>query len=539
MQQNLDLKTRIHEALENGLLRVLISDDQVSWTGAELRMKMAPLIDLIENNSMPGSRIGVCFPNSAVQALGILTAMYTKRIPVIISPTDLAADAADRLASAQLSMLVTNLDTGMMLENASVPRITLSRAGDVEATFLRKTAVDWMKEITTRSATGTGLILFTSGSTGRPKAVMVPEEGVLKTVDFLVPYFGLDNKTVAPIILPTWHSMGLNTQFLPTFLTGGHCHFMNSALGMNRAYRTILSQEGTFVALIGEVLRTCWEEKNRKNLPAAEHVKHVQLAGGMITAQHLRLAKDIFPNALIHKGYGLTEAIRATMINSRDPDFTSPAVGHPLPFVSIEIRNAEGAICGPMEQGEIFIKGPNVLLGVSGGVNQIVGKDGFLATGDMGYWNTNGQLCVAGRTDSLFKINGHRVSGHEIETLALETSDMIKNAKCLAIEDQRRAGQKMVLMLEVPADDALTYMTQGFQKIRNEIMQKFQALKHFPKEIFVVEQFPRTSNGKLALRQLNDLCHFAQKTLLFENSQSSIQFYRLPHAMKNGSSNAM
>lgn len=521
------LRSRILATLEKSYDKILLTDDYVTWTGQEILAKMKRLRELIEATTRPGASIAVSFPNLAVQALAILTVIISGRIPIILSFTDMGADLEQRLQMAQASMLLTM--TGVEdLSSLVIPFAVLSADATVKAAVTNSVRNSRFKDEPHPASKKAALMLFTSGSTGKPKGVYVPELGLLKTIDFLTKYFGVTSKTVSPIVLPIWHSMALNTQFLPTFLAGGRSYFMNAWLSIGRVYRSILFKEGTFVSLIGEVLRVCWEEKDRKNLPPAEKVEHVQLAGGMISEKHLRLARELFPNAVLHKGYGLTEAIRVTMINSNEPDFTTGAVGRPLPFVDVEIRNrGAGKIERPGVVGEVFVRGDNVLAGTAGSYESPVGPDGFLATGDLGYWNDNGSLCIAGRNDGLFKINGHRVSGFEIEQMALETSDLIRNAKCIAVEDSRRAGYKIVLLLEVPADVQSEFLNSEFDDIPEKIWKKFQTLAHFPKEIMVLEKFPRNANGKVALAKLKETYLQSRQAALLESSHSRLQFFRL------------
>src|SRR5262245_21534846 len=167
------------------------------------------------------------------------------------------------------------------------------------------------------------------------------------------------------------------------------------------------------------------------------------------------------------------------------------------------------------------------MLGTAGSTEHPVGADGFLATGDLGYWNEIGQLCIAGRDDGLFKINGHRVSSFEIEQLALESSDLIRNAKCIAVEDSRFAGHKIVLLLEVPADVHGKFLSSKFDDIPAKLWRKFQPLAHFPKEIMVLETFPRNANGKVALSTLKETYLQSHKAAQLESSHSRLQFFRL------------
>jgi acyl-CoA synthetase (AMP-forming)/AMP-acid ligase II len=528
------LRSRILEALEKGYDKILLSDDYVAWTGQDVLARMRKLDELLETCTQPRAAVAVSFPNLAVQALAILTVIVSGRVPVILS-SDVGNDLDQRLQMAQASILLTMTDVDD-LSPTITPCVVLNADASIKATAIEN-ASRAQRSAPHPASRGAALMLFTSGSTGRPKGIYVPEIGLLKTINFLSGYFDLGSSTRSPIVLPISHSMALNTQFLPTLLSGGTSYFMNAWLSIGRVYRSILLMEGTFVSLIGEVLCVCWEEKDRKGLPPAENVRHVQLAGGMMSDRHLCLARDLFPSAVLHKGYGLTEAIRVAMINSNMPNFTTCAVGKPLPFCDVEVRSRDAGrieLAGSQMLGEVFVRGDNVLLGTAGSTEKPVGVDGFLATGDLGYWNEIGQLCIAGRDDGVFKINGHRVSGFEIEQLALETSGLIRNAQCIAIEDTRRAGYKIVLLLEVPAHAQGEFLSSEFDDIPEKMWRKFQTLAHFPSEIMVLERFPRNDNGKVALSSLKETYLQSCKAAQFKISYSRLQFSRLRANEPNG-----
>jgi acyl-CoA synthetase (AMP-forming)/AMP-acid ligase II len=523
MQNAHGLSSRIRTALAEATGGDVLSDDKVSWSGTEVRALSSQLSQIIELNTLPGMRVGISFPNWAVQGLAILTVMAANRIPVILSYTDVDSDPAAWLERSDLALLMAAPGIDEKLQG-EVPYVTIARTGEVQKKNLHRTVGQWLGKLGASAPEGTGLMMFTSGSTGTPKGIFVPAKGLLKTIDFLIPYFNLNRDTVAPIIFPICHSMALNTQFLPTFLAGGKCYFSNSRFEIHHLYRTILAKRGTFVSLIGDVLGACREEKRRKELPDADHVEHVQLAGGMITPTHLQFAKELFPNATIHKGYGLTEAIRATMLNSDDPQFATSAVGRPLPFVDIQIRDEDGLVLSRGEVGEVFIKGDNVMLGATGTSEMRVDEQGYLATGDLGSLSESDLLSISGRKDSVFKINGHRVSGIEIENAAKESSHLIKNVKCQAIEDGQRGRLKIVLFLEIPSDLQGPFCEEHLDQAGEQIWKKFQSFAHFPKEILILEHFPRTNNGKLALQKMKELFIETKKTILAPTHQTALQF---------------
>jgi len=523
IKYNAQMAKRIQQALRRGSENLLLSDDAVAWTGREVSEKISELRLYIERTTAEGHHIGVSFPNSATQALVLLAILSCRRVPVILSHADLSPNPEEIINLAQLAMIIT-LPTHKKLLPLFMPVLYLDMQGNIEGSS--SPLVNFLARRYPISLAGTALVLFTSGSTGTPKGVHVPETGLLATVDFLTEYFGLNETTKSTIVLPICHSMGLNTQFFPTFFAGGHCFFMNSWLGANRIYKTIQEQQGCFISAIGEVLQICWEEQKRRNLGPAPAVRHVQLAGGMITERHLNMAREIFPNAIIHKGYGLTEGIRVTMSNSQQESFLSDSVGKPLPFVEVEIRE-NGQPVRPGEVGEIHIKGPNVMVGVTGSNVAATGSDGFLPTGDLGYWNELSEICIVGRSDSLFKFNGRKVSGHEIEKIALESSNLINHAKCILMDDSARGRDKLVLLLEVSPERQDFFLKLQLSQISDQILSRFRSLSSFPKEVVLMARFPRKANGKIALNDLKTEYVSNRASAILEHSLATLQFYRL------------
>lgn len=525
MTADRSLAIRVGEALQKNSERVLMADDCGAWTGQELARKAQPLIQLLQTHTLPGARVGICFPNWAVQGFAILATVLAERVPVILSHTDVVNNPHQWLNQTNLSLLISSEELSIA-EMHRLPLLGLNRELQIRINNLKNKTGSRLRDIVYRPPAGTALMLYTSGSMGAPKGVFVPAEGLLRTADHLISYFELNEKTVAPVVLPVCHSMALNTQFFPTLFAGGQSYFWNSRLGINRVYRTIGSIQGSFVSLIGEVLRTCWEEKRRKDLEPLLSVQHVQLAGGLILPQHIEMAQELFPNATIHKGYGLTEAIRVTMINHRDPDFCKGIVGRPLDFVQIEVRTGEGNSAKVNETGQIFVKGPNVMLGVCGGREAQIDDRGFLATGDLGYLNEKGQLGILGRIDSVFKINGCRVSGIEVEQLARGLSPLVSDVKCICVEDSRRIGSKVVLFLEIAQDLQNQFFTHQFETFRRDLWNALRPLPYFPRDIVVLERFPRTSNGKLQIQGLHEEWKALQQPYAPLEGTVNLKFFR-------------
>lgn len=498
----ISLKGLIQDSLSFFPENVLLEDAHGAWTGQALQTHLPAIIKRIKQHTLAYSRVGICFHNSAPQGIAILATHLSGRVPVMINSVDLLEGKIDWIRRAKLNFVVTSEELASLIK---VPHLVLNEKGYEKELVGRTSIMGELDQVLFMPPKGTGVVLFTSGSTGEPKEVYVPEKGILKSIFELKNKFSLDQNTTASIILPVCHSMALNTQFYPTFVNGGKSRFYNIRLSMNKVFRNILNDHVTFISMIGEIVRTCWEEKQQRNLPACTEVTHVQLAGGMISQKHLDMTRDLFPNAIIHKGYGLTEAIRVTMISSQEEAFATTAVGKPLSFLEVEIRNEEGERLPAGVMGEIFVKGDSVMLGLrslSSMEMKIVEPNQFMATGDLGMVDESGYLHVTGRLDSLFKINGKRVAGAEIEKTTLESSPKFRFAKALLVTDDNVGRSRVVLFIELDRaswKDGSLSLDIETQKL---LSQRLKLLSVPPKEIIFTPHIPRTSNGKLNLPAL-------------------------------------
>jgi acyl-CoA synthetase (AMP-forming)/AMP-acid ligase II len=485
-----NLRHRIRHLLQGPYADlVLLKDRDRGFRGANILELADRISEIVKEESAPWERVAIHLTPSPEQIICILGVMLAERVPVILGdqPGIHKTEAQCRLG------IRSAYNSGPIL---SASAVLLTPSFDLTLVHARS-----MKQVLTldeRSA----FVLMSSGSTGDPKGICIPLQGVECTVNELIKRFNLGRHTVAPLLLPTCHSMALNTQLLPTLLAGGVSVFMEGAKRTNSSYRMVVRECGTFVAIVADLVRLLWDEHRRFGVPVAEHVEHVQLAGGYIHHSHIAMARDLFPNARIHKGYGLTEAIRVTMTEVDLQGEITDSVGQPLSFVEVEIRDESGTCLEAGRTGEIFVRGPAVMVGRMENPSLVyTDSQGYLATGDVGYLREDGQLVVKGRLDGVYKLSGLKVAGAEIERAVVENILDVKTAKCLAVFDERVTRQRLVLYLEVEnATSANLDVLES--EIASVIALTSHRFEHFPRDIVLLEKLPRGENGKVLLHDL-------------------------------------
>ncbi|PIO57511.1 hypothetical protein TELCIR_21075, partial [Teladorsagia circumcincta] len=119
-----------------------------------------------------------------------------------------------------------------------------------------------------------------------------------------------------------------------------------------------------------------------------------------------RLLKRL-PGVLLRQGYGMTELSVASHIASLDTPEGS--VGKLMPGTKMKVVAEDGRLCGAYESGEMWISGPQVMMGYwrkPEQTKETYDNEGFMRTGDIVYYDKDGFTFICDRQKELIKVNG-------------------------------------------------------------------------------------------------------------------------------------
>jgi acyl-CoA synthetase (AMP-forming)/AMP-acid ligase II len=225
---------------------------------------------------------------------------------------------------------------------------------------------------------------------------------------------------------------------------------------------------------------------------------YVASAGAPLDATTVRLVRAAFPGATLFNQYGLTEASpRVTAISDAEQAFARGSVGRPLDGVEVFAVDEAGRPMPPSLEGEIVVRGPNVMLGYlddAEGTAAVLDATGALRTRDRGYVDHDGYVFVTGRTDGVVKVSGERVSVEEVAAV-LRAVDGIEEAAVVALPHPD-LGATLVAFVE-GGEAARTSARDAARRLLPPAKR--------PSKILVVDALPRTQNGKIAYAELRVL----------------------------------
>jgi long-chain acyl-CoA synthetase len=222
----------------------------------------------------------------------------------------------------------------------------------------------------------------------------------------------------------------------------------------------------------------------------------------MVTIKRL---KEKFPCITFFTTYGLTEAGSSLTILPTDqnvtegPDYLRKRIGslgRPMYGVDVRIVDEDGQDCPPGVFGEIIGRGDNIMKGYwklpEETSNTI--KDGWLYTGDMGYWDEYGYIYMTDRKKDLIISGGENIVPKEIEDVIREMKSVIDVAVIGVPDDKWGEAVKAVVIRENDAE-----LTE--QDVINYCVKQIAGYKK-PKSVDFVTEFPRSAVGKVLKKDI-------------------------------------
>lgn len=345
-------------------------------------------------------------------------------------------------------------------------------------------------------------LIYTSGSTGDPKGVMHSHQSMVFALESISEYLRLSNSDRILCVLPLAFDYGLY-QLLMSVYMGATLILERSFSYPAQIFQTMLNNQVTVFPGVPTIFSMINEAHGRSPLlfPSVTRVTNTAAA---LPAEFIPIMKDIFPNALIYKMYGLTECKRASYLEPELVDTKPTSVGKPIPGTEMFLLTPEGEIleAGNEGQGILHIRGPNVMLGYWNKPEQTKetlrpGKhngERILCTGDLFFQDKEGFFYFVGRSDDIIKTRGEKVSPVEIENI-LHSMTGVKDAAVVGVED-KLLGEYIRAFVALEEDIVLEQ-----QHIKKHCIQHLENYM-VPKEIIIIPELTKTTNGKIDKKSL-------------------------------------
>ncbi|HKN51688.1 MAG TPA: AMP-binding protein [Amycolatopsis sp.] len=363
-------------------------------------------------------------------------------------------------------------------------------------------------------------LAYTGGTTGRSKGVRLPHRNVVVNTlqstcwrhgarpvldangDVTLDQSGDEDEWPARLgtgmvinLTPWFHAMGtiagLNAPVMDGTTIVLHDRF-DPAAYVADAERLRVTTLGGAPALFAALLAT-----PAFHTADLSSVRGIGSGAAPMNHEMIRALQQRFPGVIIAEGYGLTEVTMGAVVgpSARSAVRKVGSVGLPLPDTEVKIVPVEGGEpLPPGEQGEVCLRGPQVMLGYHNRPEETAAAldDGWLHTGDIGILDEDGYLSIVDRKKDMLLYKGYNVFPRELEELLMSMPGVA--AAAVVGRPSADVGELPVAFVVPRGDldaDALVATV-------NEKVLPYKRIR----EIHVVDQIPVSAAGKILKREL-------------------------------------
>ncbi len=337
----------------------------------------------------------------------------------------------------------------------------------------------------------TAAILYTGGTTGIPKGVMLSHENLNTSIHNVAHYERSTHKDRALCFLPLNHVFGQIHIMNATAYSGGSL-VLESSFDLEKVIETIERHKVTkFFAVPTVYIRLLALKDLKEKLGSLRYTfsAAASMAAELVREWKRRMDLDIY------EAYGMTESASMVTYNHYYRHVIG-SVGTPVTNVEVQIRDLEGNVLGTKEEGEICIRGRNIMKGYLNQPEETrsVFWDNWFRSGDIGTMDEDGYLYIVDRLKDMIITGGENVYPREVEEV-LYTRPEVEECTVIGLPD-KEYGERVTAFI-IPKEGQQVDPTQ----LKSYLKTKLSPFK-VPKEFIAVDELPKSSAGKILKREL-------------------------------------
>ncbi|MEM7095967.1 MAG: 4-coumarate--CoA ligase family protein [Actinomycetota bacterium] len=447
----------------------------------------------------PGHTLALMAPNIPEYAFFFHGVAYAGGVVTTINPTYTAGEIRHQLQDSDASILVTIsmfLDVAQeAIEGTSVTEVmTIDPVDGVPSMFDLLTSPPLTEQV---PVTNDDLVVlpYSSGTTGRSKGVMLSHGNLTSNIAQMEHVLVFEPGDVALAALPFFHIYGMQV-LMNGLLANGVTIVTVPRFDLEQALGIVQDRKVSWFFAVPPMVLALAKHPLVDNYDMSS-VKMVFSGAAPLSAEVGEEASERLGCAVV-QGYGMTEL---SPVSHCSKGFESKAGSSGITVSNTECRivDAEGNDLGIDEDGELWVRGPQVMKGYLNNdeaTADTIDEDGWLHTGDVAHFDEDGYIFIVDRIKELIKYKGFQVPPAELEGLLL-THPGIADAAVIGIPDDE-AG-------ELPK--AFVQLQPGVELSEDEIKQFIADQVATYKQIRLLEfidQVPKSASGKILRRELRD-----------------------------------
>ncbi|MCQ8278626.1 AMP-binding protein [Acetobacteraceae bacterium KSS8] len=494
---------------------------------------------LVQNGLRPGERVALMMPNCLQYPAALFGTLFAGGVVVNVNPLYTPHELQHQLRDSGAVVVVVMEMFAATLEKAlpgTDVRLSVTTAmGDMLGGlkgFAITAAIRHVKRLVPRYDLGAGrrrwknvmrqgrklpfrmverqpedlaFLQYTGGTTGAAKGAMLSNRNVVANVlqgrawglGRMEAADGISNVTM----LPLYHIFSLTANLLMFTGVGGRNILIANPRDTDMVVRILRKENFSCFAGVNTLFSSLMnnEEFCKRNFSKLQ----MTISGGMAAQTEVAQRWQKITGAPFIEGYGMTETSPVVSVGYIDYDhpekmgFTGK-VGFPVPSTEVRMRRPDGSWCGIGEAGELCVRGPQVMQGYWNRPDEtakVMIGDGWLATGDIGVMDENGEIKLVDRIKDMVLVSGFNVYPSEVEDV-IASHPAVREVAVIGVPDDH--GAEMVKAIVVLRDGAVATQAEIIRHCRGQLTGY-----KIPRAVaFRTEPLPKTPVGKVLKREL-------------------------------------
>ncbi|MCL1068808.1 long-chain-fatty-acid--CoA ligase FadD [Shewanella olleyana] len=378
-----------------------------------------------------------------------------------------------------------------------VPKYDLPHALSFRQSLTKGRRLQYIKpEITSEDLS---FLQYTGGTTGVSKGAMLTHGNVVSNVLQANGAYSpalKDGTEFVVTALPLYHIFALTVNCLLFLHKGSKNLLITNPRDLPAFVGELKKYPFTALTGVNTLFNALVNDEDFKSLDFSR--LKLSIGGGMAVQKAVADKWQNITETRLLEGYGLTEASPLVTCCPYNLDGYNGSIGFPAPSTDIQIRDDEGNVLAQGETGELFAKGPQVMKGYwqrPEETAKVIDKNGWLATGDIGYMDEKGFFFIVDRKKDMILVSGFNVFPNEVEDVVALHPKVIEVA---AVGVPNDASGELVKIFVVAKDNGLT---EG--DIIKHCRHHLTGYK-VPKLVEFRDELPKSNVGKILRRELRD-----------------------------------